>query len=90
MRITDEDVKILLAIGVPTEDIPQIKEAAKAKYTRYKLTETGERITGAKAVELLGRRVYLSGLVRSAFHYTSERVGPTGVHVSFDSSALFR
>lgn len=88
MRLKDEDVIVLKRYGNSEDDIRQIKEAAKAKYTVYKMN--GKRITAEQAIAVLGRREYLSGLSRSAFHYTCAREGLHGEIVDFDSSALFR
>lgn len=88
MKLTENDKKILKKWGYSDDDIPQIEEATeKAIYKlNYKV-----RITAKEAIKLLGRSDYLSGISRSAFHFTaSRRVENTGDVVSFDSSALFK
>ena len=88
MKLTMKDIAYLFSIGCPKEDIPQICEAALSKNTTYKLN--GKTITAKKAIEVLGRDVYLSGLNRSAFHRTTVRVGKQGEEVFFNSANLFR
>ena len=63
----------------------------QARYTKYKLRN--KAIPRERALDLLGRRKYLSGIARSAFHYMAARaVGESeesGV-VYFDLSRLFK
>ena len=94
MKITEEDVAILYEMEVPPEDIPQIREVALSKYTRYTLYENeegaGKRISAAEAIRLLGKRTWLSGLSRSAFHFTAVRpVENSEAFVLFDSRRYF-
>ena len=56
-----------------------------------KQIEEEGRISAEKASKLLGREAYLSGLSRSAFHWSASRdIGDSGNTVSFDSSSLFQ
>ena len=91
MKLTAEDKVLLREWGFPDEDFWQIELAMQERYTKYKLD--GKTISRERALRLLGRRKYLSGLARSALHYTAARtVGESeesGV-VSFDSSRLFK
>jgi len=50
----------------------------------------GERITARQAVKLLGRKQFLSGISRSAFHWNCSRETDDGGTVELDSSRLFR
>lgn len=91
MKLTEEDKKLLLSWGFAEGDFRQIEEAMQKSKTKYKLGSV--RISREEAIRLLGRREYLSGLSRSAFHYTAARSVPmstTGETVYFDSSALFK
>ena len=94
MTLTEKDKADLLAMDVPAEDFQQIEEVAQTKYTRYMLyengSERGKRISREETIQLLGRRVWLSGLARSAFHSSACR-GPDGVafFVIFDSHRYF-
>lgn len=105
MEMTDTDKKYLLEKiygGIKKTfdgDLPQIEEAADV--TKYKLVKyakdnyTGDcekKVISRKvAICLLGRETWLSGLVRSAFHWTSTRTLGDGRRcIMFDSSKLFR
>ena len=91
MKLSSEDKALLRQWGYPDEDFPQIELAMQARYTKYKLEN--KAISRERALDLLGRRKYLSGIARSAFHYTAARtIGDdeeSGV-VFFDSSRLFK
>lgn len=104
MNFSEQDKKHLLRCyggdkNALNEDLPQIEQAADT--TTYELVTcekdnysgktTAERISRKKAIELLGRAAWLSGLARSAFHFTAVRtLGDGRRYVSFDSSVLFR
>ena len=91
MKLTTTDKKMLLEWGHPESDFRQIEEAFKKSKTKYELG--GKPISREEAICLLGQRQYLSGIARSAFHYTAAREVPmstTGEIVYFDSSNLFR
>ena len=98
MEFTDEDKKYLLEKvygGIKQtldEDLPQIEEAADVTtYVVYKDGKSEGCISRKKAIELLGREVWLSGLARSAFHWTAMRcMKDKPLQVMFDSSRLFR
>lgn len=90
MKLSKKDKEILKEFGYPEEDMEQIGEAMrKTVYTLCKDNEEDERISREKAREILGDKEYLSGIGRSAFHWTSMR-GEDGKRVHFDSSRLFR
>ena len=64
----------------------------KQMETSYKITvykHNGKKISARKARELLGDTVFLSGLSRISFHWSSSRE-TNGNTVSFDSSKLFK
>ena len=80
MRLNRDDKEMLENMGYPTSDFAQIENAiGKTKYTM-----DGKRISAKKAIEILGKHDFLSGIARSAFHWTSMRG-----EVSFDSSKIF-
>ena len=94
MILTEQDKATLLAIGVPADDFRQIQEAALSKHTRYELYKNGEdkgkRISRDEAIRLLGRKEWLSGLSRSAFHFSAVRlVENSDLFVLFDSRKYF-
>lgn len=91
MKLTVSDKELLTAWGHPEKDFPQIEEALQKSKTKYKLG--AKPISRDKAIALLGRKVYLSGISRSAFHFTAAREVPnstSGEVVYFDSSRLFK
>lgn len=81
MRIRKTEKEILKQQGWPDDEIEQIQEAANC--TKYDYN--GEKIGVKKAIEILGRETWISGLCRSAFHWTA-----TCGRVGFDSSKIFK
>ena len=74
MKITKEEKMYLERCGYGRKDFAQIQEAP---------------ITRDEAVTRLGRLDYLSGIARSAFHFTAMRITEDGKVILFDSSRLF-
>ena len=109
MKLTNEDKKQLKENGYTENDFSQIERAMQKSKTKYSAVniQTGkkENITREKAIEILGRDVWLSGISRSAFHWTTTRDNMRGYFkpksadyvvtqmptqiVHFDSSKLF-
>ena len=85
--LTKNDIGRLKKWGYLDRDMPQIERAASVKITTYELGS--ERISRAKALEILGRETWLSGLARSAFHWSAARNAADGKTVFFDSTRLF-
>ena len=92
VKITKERKQILLGFGETEESIPQIREALKKTvYTLLDPEGVEKRISAEKALDILGERTFLSGISRSAFHWTAARESEDGKQkVYFDSSKLFR
>ena len=88
MKLTNEDKVLLLDWGHTEDDFAQIEKAFQKSKTSYEMD--GVRITREKAIELLGRRRYLAGISRSAFHWTATQETKDGKWVCFDSSKLFK
>lgn len=88
MKLNNEDKTLLLDWGYTEKDFAQIEEAFQKRKTSYELNSTS--ISREKAIELLGRRQYLAGIARSAFHRTAAQEAGNGQFVYFDSSNLFR
>lgn len=88
MKLTVADKELLKKWGYPEKDFEQIEMATEAKCTTYEMN--GEKISATKAIEVLGREAYLSGIGRSAFHFTSFRENDNGQGVHFNSSKLFK
>jgi hypothetical protein len=85
MKLTKTDKELLTKWGCPKEDFKQIEKATTK--TVYELND--EKISCEKAIEVLGREEFLSGISRSAFHWSSARNNDKGETVFFDSSKLF-
>ena len=96
MILEDKDIKILTSWGHPKEDIPQIQRAIEVStYTLYEIAppyKEGKKLTAAEAHRKLGNKEFLSGIARSAFHFSSARNCLRGKKygVLFDSSKLFK
>jgi len=88
MKLTKKDKDLLFSWGYTERDVQQIKEATCSRKTKYKMD--GSPIDRAEAIRLLGRETYLSGIARSAFHYSAVRETDDGRVVHFDSYKLFR
>jgi hypothetical protein len=92
--LTESRKNILRGWGVPDSDFPQIEKATKSGNTRYTyIPKNGEErlISRDEAIRRLGVKGYLSGIERSAFHWTAYRDTKDGRGaVYFDSSRLFK
>lgn len=86
MKLTNNDKELLKEWGYQDNDINQIEEATRK--TVYEVE--GEKISAKKALEELGREEYLSGISRSAFHWSSARISKNEKTIFFDSSKLFK
>ena len=110
MRLTETDKKQLIENGYTKRDFAQIERAMQKSKTKYSAVniQTGkkETISRERAIEILGRETWLSGISRSAFHGTATRDNLRGYFkpksadyvvtqmptriVYFDSSNLFK
>lgn len=76
------------------DDLRQLEEAADG--TTYELCDADcrnviQEISCETAIRLLGRETWISGLVRSAFHWTAARQTADGKnYIMFDSRKLFK
>ena len=103
-KLTDADKKLLADWGEDEEGIAQIERALnQTKFTvaDVEKDENGNTIipddsedkviSAEEARKILGDEKFLSGLDRSAFHWTSGRYNDDETkYVSFDSSKLFK
>lgn len=102
MVLQKQDVEILKGFGHLDSDIPQIQEGIKVStYELYKrLNPDAEdfedrsklvrNLTAKEAYRRLGRKAFLSGIGRSAFHMSSVRdCANEKYFIMFDSGALF-
>lgn len=84
--LTQSDKEYLLKHGETSEDFNQIQNGINVGIFEYK----NKKISYKKAIELVGRDVFLSGASRAAFHWSSSRETlDGGEYVSFDFSNLF-
>ena len=93
MKFTDKDKQILMEWGCSKTNLIQIEEAAQKSNTIYELqTSDGriKRISRATALSILGRKMYLAGLCRSAFHVDATVETDDNGFVFFDSRGLFK
>ena len=81
--LTEKDRDNLLNWGYAPSDLAQIEECAKKSV--YVL-DMKESIPLEKVLELLDRDTFLSGISRSAFHWTSTRETLDGTHSVFFES----
>ena len=90
-RLTAEDKKILLAAGYLNEDMEQIEiEANVCVYTRHKRRQDYE-IGRDEAIEALGRKDWLYGIGRTAFHWSTIKECLRGKDtISFESGIIGR
>lgn len=73
-NLTDEDKKILLSWGNREDELDQIElEANVCEYTQCYKSKPDRKITRDEAIKLLGRREFLSGIERTAFHWNCGR-----------------
>ena len=87
VKLTEVDKKFLKEeLHEDDESIDQIKRALKK--TTFELD--GKRISAEKVVGLIGRRKFLCGLDRSAFHWDAVQNTADGHEVYFDSRRFFR
>lgn len=89
MELTKEATSVMFNLGYEEKDLRQIEEAMRR--TKYYLNYS-TKISSDDAVKLLGMEGYLSGLGRSAFHWSAVRYTKdgSGSKIWFDSSRLFR
>jgi len=91
MKLTPDDKRLLRSWHYIDSDIAQISDAILCTtYTVYATeSKRGKRISADTAVKILGRKHFLSGIARSAFHFTAVRNNDTDVEIFFDSHKLF-
>ena len=88
MKLNDKDKAYLREIGYLDEDMKQIERATLAKYTSYEIDDKEASMMDVLAV--LDRETYLSGIARSAFHWSAVRRTKDDKVVYFNSSKLFK
>ena len=76
MKLTNKDREYLYSIGYRADDFDVIER--NARYIKYELVtknsaDSDVAINQEKAIKLLGRETFLSGLGRATFHDTAYR-----------------
>lgn len=90
MKLTKADIEQLKAWGFAERDIPQIQDAANK--TKYEMLCVGGawKVGVRDVIDEIGRDGWLSGISRSAFHWTATRFNnDKSVRIDFDSSAVW-
>ena len=82
--LNTDDVKLLNDMGYKKDDFEQIQYAMLVSDIKL----NGKKTSTKKTVEILGRKDFLSGIARSAFHGSSGRINGDN-SVSFESYILF-
>lgn len=96
MKLSIADKALLKEWGHEERDFHQIEDVVgktTLQYVSYN-PERGStqvsKISHKKAEELLGRRKYLAGLARSAFHWSASQDVDEISYVLYDSSKYFK
>lgn len=91
-KLSKEHQEIILNFGYLKKDLKQIEQALSKTDFELLTPEKNqdEKISIDKAVEFLGEETFLSGMCRSAFHYSAVRENKKGQSVYFNSSRLFK
>lgn len=72
--LTDSDLKFLKSIGHLEEDFNQLEDAAnECKYELWKKDYPSKERSRKQIIKILGRKKWLTGLSRAAFHATAVR-----------------
>lgn len=91
-NLSTSDIQTLKKWGYSDDDLLQIDEAIT--HTDYYIadeeTQSESKISYRKARELLGNEQFLSGISRSAFHWTAAREYEPSSSIAFDSSKMFK
>ena len=74
MKLTKDDKDYLKSIGYTDDDMQQIEETSRK--TTF-VNDYGEKISADSAIHILGRKDFLSGIARSAFHHSALRTTGT-------------
>ena len=90
-KLTKEDKEQLESWGFKEEDFSQIEEAGRETIYLIDLNDSTEiSISREQVLETMETKEFLSGIGRSAFHWSAVRYDKQGKAVYFDSSGLFR
>lgn len=85
MKLTNKDKNYLLSIGYGNDDFSIIEETVR--FIRYELIGIPDiRISKDKAIKILGRELFISGIGRATFHGSAIRrcAENTNIEVYFE------
>lgn len=85
-KMTEKDKQYYLGCGYLEKDLPQIEEAMNV--TTYE-DDKGKPLSREDVLKRMKREKWLSGIGRSAFHWSAARETKRGKVILFDASALF-
>ena len=85
MKLNEQQKEWLREWGEDEESFPQIEEALDV--TTYELD--GRKLSRNEVRSYLSERVFLSGILRSAFHWSAVRQASNGAEIYFNSRKLF-
>lgn len=90
--LSQQHKETILNFGYPKEDLKQIEKAlSKTDFELFGDNLPEEKISKEKALEIIGEEEFLSGICRSAFHWSAVRENKgNGLKVYFNSSRLFQ
>lgn len=94
MKLTKSDKQILTEWGYDKDDIAQIERASSKTVYEERRQENDnvvtKKVSAKRAIEVLGRKTFLSGLGRCAFHWSAFRTTENeDTTIFFDSSRFF-
>lgn len=88
MKLTSKDKEYLKKCGYLDDDMNQIERATLSKYTTYEIDD--RKASRLEVLSMLDIEDYLSGIARSAFHWSAARKTKDGKVIYFNSSKLFK
>jgi len=86
MFLEESDKKYLKEVGYIDKDMDQIERAVAV--TDFEVD--GKPMDLVSVLRIMDRKDFLSGMGRSAFHWSAMRTAADGREVYFDSSKLFK
>ena len=86
MFLEESDKKYFKEVGYTNKDINQIERAVAV--TDFEVDDKPMDLVSV--LRIMDRKEFLSGMGRSAFHWTAMRTAVDGRKVYFDSSKLFK
>lgn len=88
MKLTKNDIALLVKLDVSEEDFKQIEHSMAKTRTKYTMDQDNgpAPVEQEDVIALCGREAWLTGLVRSAFHRTASITTKDGREVIFETN----